>query len=337
MEEKFLKNNQTYRAFYLYTLFWAYNRPYFIDKNNNFIQNLDIQNYTKSMEEQVLKIENSNLEIIFCRDGLIMFREKEINKKWDKLVKSGSNIEIEKLTKTLSRFTELANIIQLLLISSFLNLKNWSGVFSYTVIKEEESFFIKSNSRKNPEGVYFDYIMNRHYCLLPLSNKIAMDKFMCRQIILEKEIFEDMWLNLNRIYYNENSTLKFILNLLNSALSEYMNLNFKNAIINLWFIIEVILNKKWKKSSTFDSQEHTANDMIKKMSEIGEIDPKTKVILDVVRKKRNQISHQPFDNSQDQSYFSHLDCKDGFDLVQQFLIEEYEIKLFYDLRFKIPI
>ncbi len=216
-------------CFYTTTPFWTGVRPDITSiKNNN-----------KVLSEKSVEFENDNLFLSFCKDGLIMTKIKRLESRREEFKETqsfpfGADIQF------ISDYLKYLNSIQILLSSALLKVEK-TKFFKNAIITSDDIILITFKEGQGISSGLMPLYSSRPFLkeryTIPIGNSIPYRQSVHENVI--KECFEDMNLII------DNFDVIQLLNDVNGALSEYQNLNFRQALVQSWFIIEYFLNKKW--------------------------------------------------------------------------------------------
>ncbi len=183
-----------------------------------------------------------------------------------------------------------------------------------------------------------------------------MDHRIIHRHAIIKGVFDKSIEDFKKIF--KDNDLVFILSQLNSSLSEFKKLSFRQSLILSWFSIEFFLNKHWinylfekkeanKEKQVFNStrrdfligRDITSSIMSNMLELNGKIPHEIFEKIDNVRGKRNIIIHNldrvkkladilkesPKEKENKTIHF--VDCYDAFDVLKYFVKQDYDIEL----------
>lgn len=241
-----------------------------------------------------------------------------------------------------SEYLNYLNAIQLILSSSLLKMDRFD-YFKNSNVQIGGAFSIQfDNGQFRSSGIPSDitsiYYNGRHISSYSPQLPISSDSRIIERIAVDKRVFSTCFEDFNKIINNTEAIQ--ILSQINGALSEYKNLNFTQAFIQVWFVIEFFINKKWvhylgSKHKTFSSGEERINvarnkvladfkiAFISNQLELNDcITYEQFKTIDILRKKRNSIVHNIYE-----SHISYNDCFDAFGIIIDFVKAEYDVDL----------
>lgn len=240
--------NGRYICFYPITPFWVGGIPDIeaISSDENL--------FTETLSEKTFIFENGAIYLAFCKDGMIMVRIQDLENKRRNIEEH--SLDIIPFT---AEYLNYLNAIQVLLASVLLkgyihddNTTYWYSSFKNSIIRSGEAFLMNfengiSRSSGIPTNTTSTLFMGRHLSQYLSSYPISFDqRFFLRRSIPEKIIrqcFDDIEKILN------NSEAIKILSHINSAVSEYESLNFRQALMLAWFAIEYYIDKRFNKEA----------------------------------------------------------------------------------------
>lgn len=338
-------------------------RPFWTDAKPN-IENIkgDQIGFRQTLSERTIEFDNENFYLAFCRDGLIMTQIKHLESKRDEYknrVNKGESIPSE--VQFSAEYLKYLNTLQLILSSSIIKTDNYD-YFKNSVIRSGEAFtiFYEDGNFKGsgvPDGITAHYYHGRNLNQYLSDLPISLDQRITVRPEIKLEIFQKCYDDFNQIINNHEAIQ--ILSQLNSAVSEYKNLNFRQALILAWFNIEYFLNKKWielleskqfiidekrkrinKTRREFLTGQEFSSSIISNLLELNDvinIDLLKKI--DNVRKKRNLVVHghdlkeELIDKIKEKPSKKRVkiidtnDCWDAFQIIMEFIKNEYNIEI----------
>lgn len=207
--------------------------------------------FTDTLSKRVFEYEDDSLYLAFCKNGLVMTKIKMLEAKRQEIVNTGLKNEefIVKDYQLISEYLDYLNAIQLVIISSILeedkiDLKN-------CILGPEEVIITTTNEDVGDSGASFDSLYNatsyfyrgRYISQYDITLPISIDLRISTRIEVSGKAF-NRCVEILKLIINEYETIK-ILSIINSAISEYKLLNFKQSFIQAWFVIEYYIHKKW--------------------------------------------------------------------------------------------
>lgn len=338
---------EEYICFYPSELFWVESEPDFDYLESHYYL------YFETMSECIFTFENDEFYIALCRDGLIMLQFKVEPLKKD-------NNEESDIIYHRTKYLNIVNSIQLLLYSAF--LKNDHLSFENTVIQKNEYFKVnildgKIKESGAPQRLSSNYKNSRHN-----FNDLKYDLRLTNRIKIKEKNFITLVNDIKLIIANSEAIQ--ILNNVNNAISFTNNLNFRQALIEAWFIIEYFLKKKWmkylldKQIVYEDKTKRINNDRMTDLigpqvsafiilnylelnevisfniyKTIKKIESKRNIAIhnaDLIKKFGNESNLKKIKKDIDIH-----DCVDAFIVIKEFVKEEYDLKLELNIGFSI--
>lgn len=145
-----------------------------------------------------------------------------------------------------SEYLSYLNAIQLIFSSALLKVRNFS-FFTNFIIKFGDAFTMKFEDDRLktdtiPQNSTFSYFIGRDITQYK-GNPIHNDHRILFRQSIPLNVFQKCFQDISLVIHNGEAIQ--MLSIINSALSEYQNLNFRQALIQAWFVIEYYINKKW--------------------------------------------------------------------------------------------
>jgi hypothetical protein len=233
---------ENYICFYTIKPFWTGEKP----NIETIISDSDL--FTETLSERTIEFENDNIYLAFCKDGLIMTKVKELESRREKFNnKDRKHDSIPPEIQFTAEYLNYLNAIQVILSSSLLKLKNFD-YFKNSIIRSGEAFTMsfedgKFKSSGVPDNLTGSFYSGRYISQYNRNYPIQIDQRISFRQVIENDVFQKCFDDLNLII--ESPEAIQMLSQVNSALSEYHNLNFRQALVQAWFVIEYYINKKW--------------------------------------------------------------------------------------------
>lgn len=233
---------ENYICFYTIKPFWTGEKP----DIDSLISDSDL--FTKTLSERTIEFENDNIYLAFCKDGLIMTRLKDLESRREEYLKMDrQNEPIPREIQFTSEYLNYLNAIQVILSSSLLKISNFD-YFKNSIIRSGEAFMMnfkdgKFDSSGMPDNLTESFYSGRYISQYNTNYPIKIDRRIVFRRSIVPDVFKVCFDDLNLIV--ENPEAIQMLSQVNSALSEYQNLNFRQALVQAWFAIEYFINKKW--------------------------------------------------------------------------------------------
>lgn len=237
-----LKNMGNYICFYTIKPFWTGEKP----DIDTLISNSKL--FTEAFSKRTLEFENDHIYLAFCKDGLIMTKVKELESRREEFKSKDRKTEpIPLEIQFTSEYLNYLNAIQVILSSSLLKVKNFA-YFKNSMIRSGEAFTMsfedgKFKSSGIPDNLTETFYSGRYLSQYNMNYPIQNDRRILFRTSIEHDVFKVCFDDLNLII--ENPEAVQMLSQVNSAISEYHNLNFRQALVQAWFVIEYYINKKW--------------------------------------------------------------------------------------------
>ncbi len=341
---------EKYLAFYTSRPYWAGKKP-----DVSFIsdQNYNTNAFYEIMSEEVFIEQNPHYTLKVCRDGLIMFNSKKINKMLKEALKNNQTTADIKLWAFCLNYL---NAIYLLFESAVLQKKKIS-YFEISEITNQDAFSITFEKGKFKGNVIAD---------LSLASTFQMDRWLSnfsvsdlariehsrslnrRSFILDEETFQKINNDLKKII-NEDKLIKTI-SVTTKSLSEYKIGNFSTSLILAWFIIETYLNQYWKDflkhnnkkyaigkrinrkrlENLTNGRDYTASVILNYLELAGILEFNLFKNIDKVRNYRNKIVHGDEDYECEPAH-----CQKALDIIVEFIKKETQVKLQLNTSYRI--
>jgi len=225
--------------------------------------------FTATLSDRTLEFENENIYLAFCKDGLIMTQIKNLESQREEIKNIGKKIDPIALDiRFTSEYLNYLNTIQMILYSSMLKVKNLD-YFKNITIRSGEAFTMRFKDGKYISGgVTIDrpnYFLGRYLTQYLSNYPIHLDLRISRRQAIQNNVFQKCFADLKLVIDNPEAIQ--MLSLVNSALSEYKNLNFRQSLIQSWYVIEYYINKKWIRYLLSKDPKNSTNRITKKRSE----------------------------------------------------------------------
>jgi len=349
-------------CFYTIRPFWTGDKP----DIDTLITNPDA--FKIAFSERTIEFENDSLYLAFCKDGLIMTKIKELESRRESFkTKERNDGSIPPEIQFTSEYLNYLNAIQIILSSSLLKVNNFA-YFKNSIIRSGEAFTIefedgKFNSSGIPENLTESFYKGRYISQYNSNYPIQLDTRINFRRCIEPEVFQKCYDDLNLIIGDVEAIQ--MLSQVNSALSEYHNLNFRQSLVQVWFVIEYYINKKWieflqTKQSAINGDKKridrtrreflTGRDLTTSiMSNILElndlIDYDIFDKINIVRSKRNLAVHnldligkladimKSEPSKKKVKTISTDNCWDAFVVIKDFFKSEYDLDLEFSMGF----
>lgn len=231
-----------YICFYTIKPFWTGEKP--------DIKTLMLapEQFTQTLSARTLEFENDNIYLAFCKDGLIMIKVKELESRREEFKNlDKTNEPIPPEIQFTSEYLNYINAIQVILCSSLLKIKNFA-YFKNSTIRSGEAFTMSFEngifkSSGIPDNLTEAFYSGRYLLQYNSNYPIEIDRRITLRQSIETEVFKNCFDDINLIINNKEAIQ--MLSQVSTALSEYNNLNFRQALVQAWFVIEYYVNKKW--------------------------------------------------------------------------------------------
>ena len=346
---------ENYICFYTVRPFWTGQIP----DIKSLKLNSDL--FTKTLSEKTIEFDNEHIYLAFCKDGLIMMKIKDLESRREEFNKLDKSKEpIPPGIQFTSEYLNYINAIQVILSSALLKVKNFA-YFKNSTIRSGEAFTMSFKngvfeSSGIPNNLTEDYYSGRYVSQYNPNYPIEIDRRFIHRQSIETEVFNVCFSDLNLIINNKEAIQ--MLSQMNTALSEYNNLNFRQALVQAWFIIEYYINKKWieylhskqKEINSTKRIDSTRRDFLigrdltsSVMSNILELNDLISYDIfdkiDTVRGKRNVAVHnldmietlantlKTNPGNKKDKRIGYEDCWDAFVVIIDFLKSEYSVDI----------
>jgi hypothetical protein len=283
-ESKHSSDDQSFMAFYTSQGFWAGDAP-----NLDFITingTIDIPaRFAEVLSERVFEFKDSEIgyQLIFFKDGLIMFRLDSIEAKRQKVMSDAHQIshkqdnttkpedfqkeldnKAEKIVEFLKEYLQILNCIYLLLDSSTLTIirNNW---FQVNELTNRDAFSVKCMNGQMicqlSEGLNQNsFQLGRNFSSyqgMPVyvdeTTKVVriLDQRLINRICLPKDVFSTVNTQLRLLLKDRignASSLNGIrmLSDITKSIHEYKIGNYSTSLVLAWFNIEIFISHKWR-------------------------------------------------------------------------------------------
>jgi hypothetical protein len=241
---------KSYFSFYPSVPFWAVSSP-----NINGISDNSV--FYKKMAETAFLNQNNKFTIQICRDGKIMLHLTEL----EKTNNSGSP-SLEHIIKKKRTYLEYLNAFYLILDSETIRIDRRSHFNLHEItIKDIISFsqlpgggFIET---PNHESISSYFNNGRHLSCYSRDTPLSFDQRILTRIPISLAAIESACAVFEKA--SKSDELVKRLASFTKSLSEYKIGNYETSLVLSWFVIEVLINKKW-------TQHH--NDLQQRISKI---------------------------------------------------------------------
>jgi hypothetical protein len=256
---------KNYKGFYTSRPFWAGGKPSFSilespvhytwiseDKLSFSILNRS-EHFSKIMEEDIFKYESELYQLKICKDGMILFRNEELEQDVKNEYKKceGKQIDIKQHVNWWSTYLDYLNCIYLLLESATLSIKRHAW-FEISEITNKDVFQISFKDGKFsgctvPElSIVSKFITGRNLSDYDsdFSRALKFDQRLSWRLEIQNDVFELLNDNFGKIFphYDHIRTLSNLL----KSLAEYKIGNYSVSFILAWFIIESHFSQSWR-------------------------------------------------------------------------------------------
>jgi hypothetical protein len=233
---------ENFICFYTTKPFWTVDNP----DIESLIKTPDL--FTESLSERTIVYEDENYYLAFCKDGLIMTVIKELEARRESFKeKDRAKEPIPPEIQFTAEYLNYLNSIQVILSSSLLKKANFN-YFKNSVIRSGEAFTMsfedeKFKSSGVPDNSTEIFYNGRYISQYNPNYPIVIDKRITFRHVIKQDVFDQCIQDLSLVVGNKEAIQ--MLSQVNSALSEYHNLNFRQSLVQAWFVIEYYVNKKW--------------------------------------------------------------------------------------------
>lgn len=349
-----MKKIEKYLGFYTKEPFWACTKP------NIFAIKDNANSFTEELSKVMLRSINKDFDLRICQDGLIIIQIKKLEKLREELKnKKEYTLEFN------SEYLSYLNTFQFLLASE----TYYSQKFNYFRNKSLSTNDILriSGDKNHIMGIgWFEHnsinqlLLGRFLENYSTNKSIEKDFRIVSRGEINKPVLQKCISNFKKLFQDQDSF--YLFSQINSAFSEFNNLNFRQTLILAWFCIEYFLNKDWilflskkkdsnkkieriprKRRDVLLGKDFTAS-VMSNILELNNILPHEILTkIDNVRSKRNNIVHnldrikklsnilkENPENKPNQP-IQLLDCLDCFDIMR------YYVKKYYKLEIRFPV
>lgn len=230
---------ERYFGFYLFNPMWV------IDAVNLQSENL-AEHYTDLMSEEVFKNENHKYILKLCRDGMFLFKIKSIEKKLQRVNQAQGFSEY---LDEWSKYLKYANSIALLFESAFLKVTQLQ-YFETRELTAKDAFGVAFENGKFRAHTIANFSisekfqLSRYLSYFSNVNQIFTNPIFLGRQIVSKAVLDSLANDFDSIYDNESLVSMF--SELIKSISEFKIANFNTSLVIAWFIVESIINAKWR-------------------------------------------------------------------------------------------
>lgn len=217
-------------GFYPSRAFWAVEPIDFTIQEN-------LASFPKVMEEVVLRYQKDEFRLDICRDGMLMLQICELESN-----KPG----LKSLVKWWGRYLDYLNCLYLLLDSSVMKLMQIAYI-TLVEVTHRDVFRIKF---ENGQFKSLGYSGDESFASIRIMERTMRDSFLASlhsysvRLVLNREVFDDLVKNFAIVVADKS--LVITVSTISKSLSEYKIGNFHISLMLSWFVIELMLTKKWK-------------------------------------------------------------------------------------------
>lgn len=324
-------------AFYPFPPFWALESVDF--------QNLEISTIIYDLMSEIkFKYKGGLFQLQICRDGMVMLQVFEIES--EAPIAEEGVIIVEPISFR-GRYTDYLNCLYLILDSSINDILRCTHFeFTELTIRDTIRISLKDGEFSSASLTGFGntpncYNMRFIHKLedLPLPDRVGLER-----PVFTKQVFDDLVVKLELVFADR--TLLTNMSILAKSYSEFRIGNLELSLVLSWFIIERMLNNKWKQFLDSKNQEVAGGakrinskrkekfikDRDYPISVISNILELSDIIsyelfqkIDKVRGFRNAIIHQ------DAKYSCQLeDCIMALDLAEKIGFEDHSLNISFN-------
>jgi hypothetical protein len=228
---------KSYFSFYPSVPFWAVSSPNINDISDNSV-------FYQKMAETAFSNENNKFTIKICRDGKIMLHLTELEK-----TNNSESPSLEHIIKNKRTYLEYLNAFYLILDSETIKIDRRSHFNLHEItIKDIISFssfpgggFIET---PNHESISSYFNNGRHLSSYSRDTPLSFDQRILTRIPISRAAIESACAVFKKA--SESDKLVQKLASFTKSISEYKIGNYETSLVLSWFIIESLLNEKWK-------------------------------------------------------------------------------------------
>lgn len=350
-----MNTQERYIGFYTLNLFWTIERPDIATLKN------DPKKFEEEFSRVIISYSDENFKIEICRDGLILMhinrleQERILVESEDKRSQSDTRV-----TDFNSEYIAYLNAFQLLLTSATLQVQKYNyfdnvSLSSYDVISTTKKDGKFDGASLPSFDITQSYYLGRYLSQYNPNYPVEIDQRIAHRHTIIKEVFDKSIVDFKKIFTDIDTV--YILSQINSALSEFKKLSFRQSLILSWFSIEYFINKHWinflqekkeaKETQIINStrrefltgKDITSSIMSNMLELNGKIPNDIFVKIDNVRGKRNLIIHnldrvkkladvlKESPQKKENKSIHFVDCYDAFDVLKYFVLQDYKIEL----------
>ncbi len=288
-------------GFYLVEGFWADTKP---DYSKFGSQYWLTPEFSKLMEEPVVSLKDSKREVIVYRDGLISYREPELQKPAD-LAMGGSFQRIEK-------YSEIINALVIVFTSTVTSKLKVKHHTNFEITHHDMFGMMFENGKFTGMGIpqksaTANQIDKRFLSNAPANRIDALDLWIDspRRAIIGKAIIEEAIKLFFKLTKNRDNIR--LLARANKAAAEYAGTAFSDCILIAWLPVEIHLYEQLKEymdskgSARFNRKrkdnllkDYTVSEVIELLEFSKQINKAEYDSLTKIRKIRNDIIHNGY-------------------------------------------
>jgi len=292
-------DTKKYVGFYLVEGMWAGAKPDYSKFNDGYWLTPE---YTKLMEEIVVSLKDDDREVFIARDGLIAYRDKEL----DKAVEPGKDFP------RIETYAEILNALFLVMVSV---ITEDSQIKYHTYFEISHHDFVPVTYEGSDwkgagvptKSMASQYLNKRFLSYIPHNMTNSLDIYLDsppRPVVSEDTLKKAVELFFGVVTDKRSARL---FGRTNKALAEYASTAFSDTILITWLQIETYLYDLLKGymrkegSSRFNadrrkrlSKESTVSEAIEILEVAGQLDTDLYKRLCEVRRIRNKIVHEDY-------------------------------------------
>lgn len=326
-------------GFYAVTPFWAGDPLVNDGRIDSFLASDSLSRIKFAQSE-------SGISVSICKDGMILIRVDQLEKKISDTHKQG---DITKEPILWNQYLKLANVYYLLLSCSHYEVSGSSylqlaEVTNRDAVRCAYRGAVFANGILASESYAAQFQKDRH----PRIFGGKLDTFTRKRSSIEENVFQHCFERFIRIAQDEQLVER--LSVLAKCVNEYIVGNYQVSIVNAWFLCERELSDRWNtflnsknieykdKSKRINSErrkllngrDFTAGVVSNILELVDIVSHDDLKILNEVRKTRNDIAH-----GLDKKEYDHKDCWSAILIASKLILEKESFHLKMNRRYRL--
>ena len=305
------KENRKYIGFYLFPNYWiGEDLNPLLEKYQTSGNDEILKEIKQKMRKEVISYKNSNHELILCGDGLILFRDYEIEEKikdWEEKFNHDIMTPFSPVYEAWAEYIKISNIIYFSIDCASHYRINY---YVYEFRELNRNDFLRITYRNGKLHRQTDYSRNSLYAVTRLDpSKDTFKHTAYNGLMSQLDIFNDMYNVFFKKIISDDEAIEFI-SALSKSLSEHNLKNYNISLVLSWFLIEAHISELWKifisgcnseRRKKLTGRDYSVSVQIEMLELNKRIDTDQYKRLDFLRKIRNKIIHDNYKCSKSQS------------------------------------